>query len=419
MQLLSFDIAVIGGGAAGLCAAAAAAGMGKKTLVIERSERAGGVLLQCIHSGFGLHFFNEELTGPEYAERVLHAAENSGAEILLSSSVMKIKKCQERFELDVFSGIHGVLKISAAAVIFAAGCRERCRGNLGIPGVRTAGVFNAGFAQQLLNTEGYLPGRRAVIIGSGDIGLIMARRLAWSGVDVQCVVEIMPYPAGLSRNIAQCLEDFNIPLLLEHTVVSINGKERVRSITIAPHSNGIPQMEQAREILCDTLLFSVGLVPENELLLECGAKINPLTGGAIVDGRLMTSVPGVFACGNGLHVHDLVDFVSREAERCAGSAAAYCDGKTAAAAQIAVVPGDGVRYVIPNFISGNQENTFYLRSSRVLDKAVLKIVSGAGKVLMNKELRYVKPAEMLSAVLPAGAAGNDVSRIGIFLEECK
>lgn len=404
MKTLTVDIAVIGGGAAGLGAAARCAKAGKKTLLLERLSRPGGVLMQCIHSGFGIHRFNEELTGPEYAGRVLKQAQESGVEIMLSATVMQLSSDENSRTLTVYSRECGVVIIKAKAVILAMGCRERCRGNLGIPGERTAGIFNAGLAQKLLNEEGLIPGTKAVIAGSGDIGLIMARRLSWCGVKVEAVIEIMPYPAGLSRNIAQCLEDFGIPLLLSYTLTGIYGKERVEHVTIAPLVNGSPDLEREKKIECDTVLFSVGLVPENELSRACGIEINPVTNGAKVDGHLMTSVPGIFACGNVLHVHDLVDFVSDEADRAADNAVAFVDNRISGESTVSVAAGENLRYVVPDKVCSSSENHFYMRAATVMDKAVLKVTDSQGNVVFSKNLMYVKPAEMISVSFDCGYA---------------
>ena len=404
MKTLTVDIAVIGGGAAGLGAASRCAAAGKKTLLLERLSRPGGVLMQCIHSGFGIHRFNEELTGPEYAGRVLKQAQEVGVEIMLSATVMQLSSDENSRTLTVYSRECGVVIVKAKAVILAMGCRERCRGNLGIPGERTAGIFNAGLAQKLLNEEGLIPGTKAVIAGSGDIGLIMARRLSWCGVKVEAVIEIMPYPAGLSRNIAQCLEDFGIPLLLSHTLTGIYGKERVEYVTIAPLVDGSPDLEREKKIECDTVLFSVGLVPENELSRACGIEINPVTNGAKVDGHLMTSVPGIFACGNVLHVHDLVDFVSDEADRAADNAISFVDKKISGESTVLIAAGKNLRYVVPDKVCAATENHFYMRAATVMDKAVLKVTDPEDRVVFSKNLLYVKPAEMISVAFDCGEA---------------
>ncbi len=300
-----YDVIIIGGGAAGLSVGAVTAEAGLKTAIIEREADLGGILLQCIHNGFGLHHFNEELTGPEYAAKVETAAIKAGCQIFTETTVSAIiKQANKNITVDCSSAIHGALELEAGAVVLAMGCRERNRGNIGVPGARPAGIYAAGFAQRLLNIKGCVPGKKAVIIGSGDIGLIMARRLRWSGVEVKAVVEIMPHASGLPRNIAQCLEDFNIPLYLSYMTTKINGKQRVESIEIAPHKNGIADMSKAVKIDCDTLLLSVGLVPENELSVKAGIELNLDTGGPVVDSSLMTNIQGIFACGNVLHVHD-------------------------------------------------------------------------------------------------------------------
>ena len=400
MKNIKTDIAVIGGGAAGLTAAVTASGAGRKVILIEREMRLGGVLNQCIHSGFGLHYFKEELTGPEYADKLIQKLNNCDAEIFTGSSVTEIRKIPGGHQLTVFSAVHGIFQISARAVILAMGCRERCRGNIGIPGSRCAGVFSAGLAQQLINSDGYLPGKKAVIVGSGDIGLIMARRLMWNNINVECVVEIMPFPAGLSRNIAQCLEDFDIPLYLSHTVTEICGRERVEGVKIAPLVNGRADYTQERFIECDTVLFSVGLVPENELAASCGVKINPVTGGAQVDGNLMCSIEGIFSCGNVLHVHDLVDFVSLEAERAAANAVLFYDNKLVYGAETEITAGTNVRYVVPQSFMPSAGGKFFMRSSIVADNALLEVYDSQNNIILSKRLRYVKPPEMISFELP-------------------
>lgn len=401
MKTENVDIAVIGAGAAGLSASAVCAQAGLKTLVIDREENPGGVLLQCIHNGFGLHHFHEELTGPEYAERLLDKARAAGVEFRMEACVMKLRDLGNEKELTVYSGADGVTVIRAKAVILAMGCRERNRGNLAIPGDRVAGVLTAGLAQRFLNIDGFLPGSSAVIVGSGDIGLIMARRLTWCGIKVKAVVEILPYPSGLSRNIAQCLDDFHIPLRLSTTVTGIHGRDRVESIGIAPLVNGEPDLSREEIIPCDTVLFSVGLIPENELSRQCGVEINPATNGAFVDGSLMTGVPGVFACGNVLHVHDLVDFVSEEAESCASNAVAFVkEGPRTTEKQLRTVAADNLSYVVPNACRPGVPTRFYMRPKTLCSRAELLVKKEDGTVLFRKNLRYVKPAEMITADLP-------------------
>ena len=306
------DIVVVGGGPAGLAAAIAAAREASdlSVLILERDHELGGILNQCIHNGFGLHTFNEELTGPEYAERFEQQLEGLNIRYMLDTMVLDVSKGQ----VTAVNCIEGVFRVECGAIVFCMGCRERPRGALNIPGLRPAGVFTAGTAQRLVNIEGYMPGKEVVILGSGDIGLIMARRMTLEGAMVKAVCELMPYSGGLKRNIVQCLDDFDLPLLLSHTVIDIKGKERVSSVVIAEvdaDSKPIPSTEQ--EITCDTLLLSCGLIPENELSRAADIAINPATNGPLVNESFETSVPGIFACGNVLHVHDLVDYVSQEA----------------------------------------------------------------------------------------------------------
>src|SRR5512136_1360843 len=326
MRIVSVDAAVIGAGSAGMAAALALHRAGRSVALVEREPFLGGILQQCIHPGFGLHRFGEDLTGPEYAERFAAPLRESGMPVFLDATVMEISRIDGGHRLGACSPRHGAFAVEARAVVLAMGCRERNRGNVAIAGTRPAGVFTAGLAQRLVNIEGYLPGRRVVVIGSGDIGLIMARRLTLVGCEVLGVVEIQPYPSGLVRNIVQCLNDFGIPLHLGHVVTRIEGRDRVEGVEIAPLAEGRPDRSRAFRLRCDTVLLSVGLVPENELSRAAGVAINAATGGPFVGADLQTGVAGVFACGNVLHVHDLVDFVTEEAERCGAAAAAYLDG---------------------------------------------------------------------------------------------
>ncbi len=406
MREKHYDVAVIGAGAAGMSAAAVTAGNGLKTAVIDREEFAGGILLQCIHNGFGLHHFHEELTGPEYAARVIRQGVEAGAELMLNTTVSEVANLDDgRKRLLCLSRDLGVFYLYTRSVVLAMGCRERNRGNLGIPGMRPAGVFTAGLAQRLLNIDGYLPGNEAVIIGSGDIGLIMARRLSWVGIKVKAVVEIMPYPSGLTRNIVQCLEDFGIPLYLSHSVTRINGHDRVESVDVAPLADGIPDPERAFRIDCDTILLSVGLMPENELSKKAGVELNHATGGPYVDARQMTNVEGVFACGNVLHVHDLVDYVSGEAAMAGRQVVEYLHGRQEEKTQNQASAGANLRYVVPNRFIPGRDAHFYMRSMVVEEKAVLDIRLD-GEIILSRPLRYVKPAEMLSIDLPAKATAQ-------------
>ncbi len=399
IQEKTCDVAVIGAGAAGLAAAAECANAGLAALAIDREDAPGGILRQCIHNGFGLRYFKEELTGPEYAQRVARKAEAAGVEFALGHTVTGIERKPEGgFTLTCLSAADGVTRVGARAIMLAMGCRERNRGNLAIPGTRPAGIFTAGSAQKLLNMEGMLPGRSAVIVGSGDIGLIMARRLRWSGVEVKAVVEIMPTPSGLPRNIAQCLEDFGIPLYLEHSVVEIRGRERVESIDVAPLEEGVPNLDRKFTIVCDTLLFSVGLLPENELVTPLGVAINPATGGAIVDAGYQTSVPGIFAGGNVLHVHDLVDFVSLEAELAARSIVRYLAGNRGAE-RCPVVADANLKYAIPNYFTPGEDTRFSFRPLLIRDRAELEAELD-GNVIWKRIYPSVRPAEMIVADIP-------------------
>ena len=345
-----YDLVIVGGGPAGLAAAVSAKDNGiDSILIIERDKELGGILNQCIHNGFGLHTFKQELTGPEYASRFIDQVLERGIEYKLNTMVMDITSDKV---VTVMNREDGMVQIQAKAVILAMGCRERSRGALNIPGYRPAGVFSAGTAQRLVNMEGYMPGKKVVILGSGDIGLIMARRMTLEGAEVKVVAELMPYSGGLKRNIVQCLDDFGIPLKLSHTVVDIEGKNRVEAVTIAevgPDRRPIPGTEIRYE--CDTLLLSCGLIPENELSKSAGVALNPITSGPIVGDNLETNIEGVFACGNVLHVHDLVDYVSQEAATAGKNAALYIqNGAAANVKTVEIVPEGGVRYTVPKFI---------------------------------------------------------------------
>ncbi len=389
----NYDVLVIGAGAAGMASALEIASAGAKVAIIDREPYLGGILPQCIHNGFGLHLFKEELTGPEYAERFISKVKDANIDVYLNSTATRMAVHQQVKQINVCSSEYGAFRVNAMAVVLAMGCRERNRGNLGIPGTRPAGIFTAGLAQRLLNIDGYLPGKRVVIVGSGDIGLIMARRLTWTGAEVLGVVEILPYPSGLTRNIVQCLHDYNIPLYLSHVVTKIEGKDRVNAVEISPIENGVVNDSKAFKVECDTLLFSVGLIPENELTQSAGIKINPETGGPLVDARLMTSAEGVFACGNVLHVHDLVDWVSQEAQLCGKEVVAFLEGKTREEIQGKVSVGANLKYVIPNKYRLNRKNKFSMRALVLRDKATLVIKQGE-RIVKRVPLRHIKPAEM-------------------------
>ena len=398
------DILIIGGGPAGLAAAVGAYEAGERNiLILEREDALGGILKQCIHNGFGLHTFKEELTGPEYAQRFIDKVLSYGIPYQLNSMVLDISPDKV---VTCVSRDNGLQQFQAGAVILCMGCRERPRGALGIPGERCAGIFTAGTAQKLVNLEGYMPGKRVVILGSGDIGLIMARRMTFIGAKVLCCVELMPYSSGLKRNMVQCLNDYDIPLYLSHTVVDIAGKDRVESVTIAEvdsRSKPIPGTEQT--IACDTLLLSVGLLPENELSELAGVKLSPNTSGAVVDEMLQTSVPGIFACGNVLHVHDLVDFVSEEAELAGKNAAEYVrGGKAAEEKHRQVVMGNGVNAIVPQLISAApQQDVRIMFRPRAVYKNAQIIASVGDDTLYTKKARILAPGEMVNFTLPKDA----------------
>lgn len=375
----NYDIVIIGGGPAGLAAAVSARQSGiDSILILERDKELGGILNQCIHNGFGLHTFKEELTGPEYAQRFISQTKELDIEYRLNTMVLEVGADKI---VTAMNREDGLFMIRAKAVIMAMGCRERSRGALNIPGYRPAGIYSAGTAQRLVNMEGYMPGREVVILGSGDIGLIMARRMTLEGAKVKVVAELMPYSGGLKRNIVQCLDDYGIPLKLSHTVVDIKGKERVEGVTLAQvdeKSKPIPGTEEY--YACDTLLLSVGLIPENEISRGMGVEMNPVTSGPKVNESLQTNLEGVFACGNVLHVHDLVDFVSEEAAAAGRNAAVYVkavsDGvrnetDICAEQQIELVATDGVRYTVPSSI----------RAARMEDN--LKVRFRVGSVYQN------------------------------------
>lgn len=418
---MKYDLVIVGGGPAGLAAAIAAKDNGiDSILIIERDRELGGILNQCIHNGFGLHTFKEELTGPEYASRFIAQVEERGIEYKLNTMVMDISNDKV---VTAMNSTDGMFTIEAKAVVLAMGCRERSRGALNIPGYRPAGIFSAGTAQRLVNIEGYMPGRRVVILGSGDIGLIMARRMTLEGAKVLAVAELMPYSGGLKRNIVQCLNDFDIPLYLSHTVVDIQGKERVEGITIAevgPDRKPIPGTEIHYD--CDTLLLSCGLLPENELSKTTGVALSPITSGPVVNDSLETNIPGVFACGNVLHVHDLVDFVSQEAANAGKNAAKYIkDGEITSAKQIEILPVDGVRYTVPKYIRPEvMDDTLTVRFRVGQVYKGCAIATYFGDELISKRKRPVMaPGEMEQVVLKKSQLAEypDIENITIKIEE--
>ena len=399
------DLVILDGGPAGLAAAIAARKAGVQDLVIlERDRELGGILNQCIHSGFGLHTFREELTGPEYAARFADEALAMGIPYKLNTMVLDLSADRV---VTAVNRTDGLFQLQAKAVILAMGCRERPRGALNIPGTRPAGIYTAGTAQRLVNMEGYLPGRRVVILGSGDIGLIMARRMTLEGAKVLCVAELMPYSGGLKRNIVQCLDDFGIPLKLSHTVVDIEGKERVQGITIARVENGKPVPGTEEHFDCDTLLLSCGLLPENELSRGAGVALSPVTGGPLVDESLQTSLPGVFAAGNVLHVHDLVDYVSEEAAAAGRHAAQYILGGASPAEgeALQVQATNGVRYTVPTTVHPARLDgslTLRLRVGNVYRGKALAVYAG-GECIWRRKRPVLAPCEMETIVIKGPA----------------
>ena len=417
MTIRNVDVLVIGAGPAGLAAAIAVREAGiQSLLVIDREKEPGGILRQCIHNGFGLHRFQEELTGPEYAQRDIDKAHELNIPIECSTMVLSVSagRC-----VTCVSAAHGLQCIQAKAVILAMGCRERPRGALCTPGTRCAGIYSAGTAQRFVNLEGYMPGKRVVILGSGDIGLIMARRMTLQGAKVLACVEIMPFSSGLNRNIVQCLQDYGIPLLLSHTVTDIQGLNRLEGITVSEvdeNRNPVPGTEKHFD--CDTLLLSCGLIPENELSLGAGVILSSATSGAVVDETFETSVPGIFACGNVLHVHDLVDFVSDEAEIAGKFAALEAQGNLAPAVNtVEVSPVNGIRTCVPQVLhlpEGGEPVRLFMRAGAPDRKVTLEVKCG-GEVLVKKMLPVVKPSEMVTLDIPAAktALMHDKITVGL------
>lgn len=393
-----YDIVIIGGGPAGMAAAVAAKKQGiERILILERDLELGGILNQCIHNGFGLHTFQEELTGPEYADRFIGQVKLYNIEYKLNTMVMDVSRDKR---VTAMNREEGMFEIQAKAIILAMGCRERSRGALNIPGYRPAGIYSAGTAQRLVNMEGFLPGREVVILGSGDIGLIMARRMTLEGAKVKVVAELMPYSGGLKRNIVQCLDDYKIPLKLSHTVIDIKGKERVEGVTLAEVDENRRPIKGTEEFYsCDTLLLSVGLIPENEISGAMGVELNPVTSGPKVNERLETSIEGVFACGNVLHVHDLVDFVSEEAAAAGKNAAMYVQEGESASEQgrkIKLRPLEGVRYTVPETINPmrmDEKLTVRFRVGNVYQNCYISVYFDEERVLHRKR-QIVAPGEM-------------------------
>ncbi|MCT4566362.1 MAG: NAD(P)/FAD-dependent oxidoreductase [Maledivibacter sp.] len=416
----SYDIVVIGGGPAGLAAAIEAKKNGADNiLVIERDRELGGILQQCIHNGFGLHIFKEELTGPEYAEKFIKQLKDSGIEYKLDTMVLDIR---EDKVVSAVNSKDGFIMIQAGAIILAMGCRERTRGAINIPGTRPAGVFTAGTAQRFVNMEGYMVGRKVVILGSGDIGLIMARRMTLEGAQVLAVAELMPFSGGLTRNIVQCLEDFDIPLLLSHTITQIEGKDRVEGVVIAKvdeNRKPIPGTEKHFE--CDTLLLSVGLIPENEISKNAGVKLDPVTGGPIVNEAMETSIEGVFACGNVVHVHDLVDFVTEESRRAGKNAAKYINNQIKGRDfMVKTKPQTGIAYIVPQRVRPkNIDNTLdlFMRVDNVYTDMNM-VISIDDKEIKRIKKKHLAPGEMETVkIKKEDLLASDYSVLSVSLEK--
>ena len=393
------DLVIIGGGPAGMAAAVSAYEAGiRDILILERDNALGGILRQCIHNGFGLHRFGEELTGPEYAYRYETMVRELEIPFMLDTMVIEVSSDKQ---VTAMNSEMGIFTIDAKAVILAMGCRERPKGALGIAGTRPAGIFTAGTAQKFVNMKGYMPGHEVVILGSGDIGLIMARRMTLEGAKVKAVCELMPYSGGLARNIEQCLNDFNIPLKLSHTVVNIHGKERVEGVTIAAvDENRRPIKETEEYIPCDTLLLSCGLIPENELTKGAGIKLDRITSGAVVDGNRETEIEGIFACGNVLHVHDLVDYVSEESAIAGRAAAKHILGNTDKEISVGIKTDGRVRYTVPQTLTEICDTSVYFRVADVYRDAKIVVRDGE-RVIISKKKQKLAPAEMEKVELTA------------------
>ena len=412
MRTVECDVAVVGAGPAGLAAAARAKQCGAgRVILMDRDRELGGILNQCIHNGFGLQLLSQELTGPEYAEHFINEARDAGVETMLDTMVLEVTQSRQ---IVAVNRTEGLMQTNAKAIILAMGARERNRGGVIIPGMRPAGVFTAGAAQRFVNMEGYMPGKRIVVLGSGDIGLIMARRLTWEGAKVEAVLEIMPFPSGLTRNIVQCLNDQGIPLYLGHTVVDIHGEERVEGVTVARVGSDLRPIPYQWDIECDTLLLSVGLIPENELTRDAGGELDPVTGGPVVTDEMETSVPGVFACGNVVHIHDLVDNVTREAWTAERVLRGLWRGINPEARPFELGRATGSGTCATTLHLDNlaaRDVRLFMRATRPAERAQVEAVVG-GKVVFSKFERVVRPAEMVVLTIPPGKVGANAAEGG-------
>ena len=418
---LEYDLVIIGGGPAGLAVALEARrNTVKDILLLERDKYLGGILPQCIHNGFGLQYFKEELTGPEYAERFIAKLNDNQIDVKTETMVIKITPDKRIIAINRDDGL---LHIQAKTVVLAMGCRERTREAIAIPGNRPAGIFTAGTAQRYINIEGYIPGREVVVLGSGDIGMIMARRMTLEGARVKAVLEIMPFSTGLIRNRVQCLDDFNIPLKFNHTITRIEGRKRVERVTVAQvdkNLQAIPGTEE--EISCDTILLSVGLIPENELTGEVGIELDPVTRGPIVNENRETEIEGIFACGNVLHVHDLADFVTEEGEIVGRAVGEYLKRERKfRSPSIKIVPGDNIAYVVPQHIDfivpGRKKIKIFMRVKKPAEKVRINLLDGKGRVLGSYKKRIVTPGEMVSVYLPEVFLDDKLKNITISIKK--
>ncbi|WP_291245500.1 FAD-dependent oxidoreductase [Fournierella sp.] len=414
-----YDVIVVGGGPAGLAAALSARENGAEhVLILERDEELGGILNQCIHNGFGLHHFKEELTGPEYAGRFIQQLEGTGIEVMLGAMVLEVNA--QAHTVQAISKTLGYRLLRGRSILLAMGCRERTRGAIGIPGTRPAGVFTAGAAQRYVNMEGYMVGKRVLILGSGDIGLIMARRMTLEGAKVLACVEVMPYSGGLMRNIVQCLQDYDIPLYLSHTIIDIQGKDRVERAVVAKvdeNRRPIPGTEMVFD--CDTILLSVGLIPENELTSGAHITLDPRTKGPVVFENMETSAPGVFACGNVVHVHDLVDFVTAESQRAGAAAARYALGQTNDGPAVEITNGEGVGYTVPQKVrpaAVDKKLEIFFRVRRVYGNSAVVVESG-GEPLARFKREHLAPGEMEHITLPAALLAKAKGALEVAVEE--